>query len=126
MNPDIALSWPAHIRQGDKLPCYDCHNPHGSRGFNGQGPNAYLISDERDGWYGLTHTKDDPAQSRRFCLGCHIPSDGVAGSLTVEGIVMNAIPDRPGHRGTDTQGCFQCHGAAYSSSQSFNVHNPRH
>ena len=31
MDPDIALSWPSHVRVGDKLPCYDCHNPHGSQ-----------------------------------------------------------------------------------------------
>ncbi len=124
MNPRVALSWPPHVRIGDKLPCYDCHNAHGSRGYNNLGPNAYVISDERDGWYGLTNTKTDPTQSRRFCLGCHIPSDGMPGSLIVEGIVMNTIPLENGHASTDTQGCFECHGADYSSPTSNNVHNP--
>jgi Doubled CXXCH motif (Paired_CXXCH_1) len=124
MNPNIALSWPPHVRTGDKLPCYDCHNPHGSRGYNNLGPNAYVISDERQGWNSLTNTKTDPAQSRRFCLGCHIPSDGVAGSVTVEGIVMNTIPTEDGHDSTDMRGCFECHGADYSSPMSNNVHNP--
>jgi hypothetical protein len=124
MEPDIALSWPPHIRRGDKLPCYDCHNPHGSRGYSNLGPNAYVISDERVGWNSLTNTKTDPAQSRRFCLGCHIPSDGIPGSQMVEGIVMNTIPDEDGHASTDTRGCFQCHGADYSSPTSNNVHNP--
>ena len=124
MDPDVAISWPAHIRKGDKLPCYDCHNPHGSRGYNGAGANAFLISDERPGWANLTDTKTDPAQSRLFCLGCHIPSDGAPGSRQVEGIVMNAIPDREGHQSTSFQGCFECHGSDYSSPNSENVHHP--
>jgi hypothetical protein len=124
MNPQVAISWPSHIRQGDKLPCYDCHNPHGSRGFNGAGPNTYLISDEREGWANLVDTRTDPAQSRLFCFGCHIGSDGVPGSREVEGIVMNTISDRPGHHAFDIQGCFECHGADYSTSNSNNVHHP--
>jgi hypothetical protein len=124
MNPQIALSWPSHIRQGDKLPCYDCHNAHGSQGYNGQGPNAFLISDQRPGWANLSATKRDPVQNRRFCLGCHIPTDGVAGSQTVEGIVMNTLSDLPEHYTLSVAGCFQCHGNDYSSPTSNNVHNP--
>jgi hypothetical protein len=123
-NPRIAISWPAHIQKGDKLPCYDCHNPHGSRGYNGQGPNAFLISDERPGWANLTATKKDAANNRRFCFGCHIPSDGVPGSQMVEGIVMNTLSNSPEHRQLSIVGCFECHGADYSSSTSYNVHNP--
>jgi Doubled CXXCH motif (Paired_CXXCH_1) len=124
MNPAVAISWPSHIRQGDKLPCYDCHNPHGSRGFDGAGPNTFLISDERPGWANLVDTKTDPMQSRLFCLGCHIGSDGVPGSRQVEGIVMNTISDRNGHRSTDMQGCFECHGSDYTTSNADNVHHP--
>ncbi len=124
MNSQIAISWPSHIREGDKLPCYDCHNPHGSWGYNGEGPNAFLISDERPGWSNLIDTKRDPAQNRKFCLGCHIPADGVPGSQTVEGIVMNTLSDRGPHRAFNLQGCFECHGADYSSPTSNNVHNP--
>ncbi|MCK5618493.1 MAG: cytochrome c3 family protein [Candidatus Krumholzibacteria bacterium] len=124
LNPDIAISWPSHIRAGDKLPCYDCHNPHGSRGYNGEGPNAYLISDQRIGWSNLTNTKRDPLQNRRFCLGCHIPSDGVPGSQVVEGIVMNTLPVESGHETTYINGCFECHGSDYFSSTANNVHNP--
>ncbi len=124
MNSAVALSWPSHIRRGDKIPCYDCHNPHGSRGYNNLGPNAYAISDQRPGWNNLTDTKTDPAQSRRFCLGCHIPSDGVPGSIVFEGITMNTIPNEDGHASTDPRGCFECHGADYASPTSHNVHNP--
>jgi hypothetical protein len=124
LNPRIAISWPSHIRKGDKLPCYDCHNAHGSQGYNGQGPNARLISDERLGWANLTATLRDPLQSRRFCFGCHIEADGAPGSRTVEGIVMNTLSDRGPHRMFSTQGCFECHGSDYSSPTSYNVHNP--
>lgn len=125
MDPDVAISWPSHIRAGDKLPCYDCHNPHGSRGYNGEGANAFLISDQRQGWSNLTDTLNDPVQTRRFCFGCHIPSDGVPGSQTVEGILMNTLPDKKPHRSSSTDGCTKCHGGDYSSPTSYNVHHPK-
>jgi hypothetical protein len=37
---------------------------------------------------------------------------------------MNTIPNEDGHASTDMQGCFECHGADYSSPTSNNVHNP--
>ena len=126
MNSAVALSWPQHVRQGDMLPCYDCHNPHGSQGYDRVRPNAYLLSDQRPGWSDLTDTRNDPDQNRRFCLGCHIPSDGVPGSQTVEGIVMNTIPEREAHRSTSLRGCFECHGRDYDGPTSNNVHNPGH
>lgn len=123
-NSSVAISWPAHVRAGDPLPCYDCHDPHGSRGNDGADANGFVLSDQRPGWKGLTNTRTDPAQNRRFCLGCHIPSDGVAGSQRVEGIVMNHLPDEDGHGSTDIQGCSGCHGNDYATSTSFNVHHP--
>jgi predicted CXXCH cytochrome family protein len=124
-NSDIALSWPSHIQRGDKLACYDCHNPHGSQGYNGADPNAFLISDERPEWSGLTDTLNDPVQARRFCLGCHIPSDGVPGSQSVQGIVMNTLPQSPQHHGsTATKSCTDCHGRDYGGPTAANVHNP--
>lgn len=125
LDPDIALSWPPHVRQGDKLPCYNCHNPHGSRGYNNQGANVYLISDQRPGWWGLTDTKNDDVQARRFCLGCHIPADGVPGSQQVEGIIMNTLSNELAHQSTSTDGCFECHGSDYDRSNDHNVHNPK-
>lgn len=123
-NSRIALSWPAHIRAGDPMPCFECHNPHGSRGHDGVNPNGFLLSDQRPGWSGLTATRSDAAQSRRFCLGCHIPADGVPGTIDVGGIVMNTLSDRGPHRSSASQGCFHCHGADYSDPQGFNVHHP--
>lgn len=123
-NPEIAISWPSYMRAGDPLPCYECHNPHGSRGNDGVSPNAFLISDERPGWRGLVDTQTNPAANRAFCLGCHIPANGVPGSITVDGIVMNTLPDEGGHAATDVRGCFGCHGSDYSSATSENVHHP--
>jgi hypothetical protein len=124
LSRDIALSWPSHVMQGDKLPCYDCHNPHGSMGNDGVQPNGFLLSDERPGWSGLTDTRGDPEQARRFCFGCHIPSDGIPGSRSVGGIIMNTIPDEgPFHQTGDPTSCYDCHGRDYSSSTGFNVHH---
>jgi predicted CXXCH cytochrome family protein len=124
-NSHVAISWPAHVQVGDKLPCYDCHGAHGSLGYDGVRPNGHLISDQRPEWSGLDNTLKDAAQGRRFCLGCHIPSDGTPGSQTVEGIVMNTIPDEtPEHRSTGTRNCNDCHGNDYSGPTAHNVHNP--
>jgi hypothetical protein len=121
---DVAIYWPPHIQAGDMLPCYDCHNPHGSEGNNGVQPNAFVISDQRPGWSGLTDTINDAEQCRRFCLGCHIPSDGVAGTQEVEGILMNTLSSRGPHVSTSSRSCYDCHGRDYSSPTGFNVHNP--
>jgi hypothetical protein len=123
-NPRIAISWPVHVQVGDKLACYDCHDPHGSAGYDGARPNAYLISDQRFDWSGLDATLKDAAQARHFCLGCHIASDGIPGSQNVQGIVMNTLSDSEAHRGFSAQSCNECHGSDYSSPTAHNVHNP--
>jgi predicted CXXCH cytochrome family protein len=123
-DPAIALSWPPHVQIGDKLACYDCHGVHGSAGNDGVRPNAYLISDQRSGWSGLDDTVNDPAQARRFCFGCHIPSDGTPGSQSVQGIVMNTLSSRAGHASSDLESCYACHGNDYTSPAAHNVHNP--
>ncbi|UCG51934.1 MAG: cytochrome c3 family protein [Candidatus Latescibacterota bacterium] len=124
-NPRVAISWPSYVQVGDKLPCYNCHNPHGSQGYNALGPNAYLISDERPGWENLTNTLRDPLQNRRFCLGCHIDADGIPGSNVVNGIVMNTLSNIPAHKTGNMESCGTCHGSDYSSSTSYNVHHPQ-
>ncbi len=122
-NPDIALSWPSQVQIGDKLPCYACHNPHGSRGASGAEPNAFLLNDSMPGWTGLTDPRNNAEQSRRVCFGCHIPSDGVPGSRSVLGIIMNTIPNRGAHQSSSNRSCVEVHGAIYDTPNSFNIHN---
>ncbi len=73
---------------GAPLPCYECHNPHGStRG------NAALIADTR----GRSLETSTDAGVRQFCFTCHTASDtnrgwdSVAGRLRAGGVVR---PDR--------------------------------
>ncbi len=129
---------------GAAIPCYDCHNPHGSsRG------NASLISDERGA--GLD-TRSGAADVRRFCLGCHATSDlkgwdsvaeaytavtaldtfeglrrdgGPAGSGPEGGYNWLRLAPSNGHQSADTESCYVCHGDEYGSPDSNNVHSPR-
>ena len=114
-----------YVSAGQKLPCYDCHNPHGSAGFGGQGPNEYLLSDQRPGWYGLTNIRTDNSQVRRYCFGCHPSADGVEPGGEVEGMILSPLPNNtPAHDALGSVHCYDCHGRDYSSPTSHNVHNP--
>jgi len=114
-----------HLASGQRLPCYDCHNPHGSVGYGSQGANGFLISDERPGWYGLTDIRNDVAQVRRFCFGCHPSSDLMAQASPVEGVSLSPLPDEvPEHAAGAVVHCYDCHGRDYSTPTSNNVHNP--
>jgi len=112
------------VEQGDRMPCYDCHNPHGSAGNDGQSPNAFLLSDQRPGWYGLTDIRNDSVQVRRFCTGCHAYGDLPGAGAQVEGFTLEPLPDEYPHRSTDTRHCYDCHGKDYTTPNGFNVHNP--
>lgn len=113
-------------KKGDKLACSNCHNPHGSRGYNRQ-PNLHLLSDERDRWDGIGDTLTDPNSSRRFCFGCHVPSDKTSAEWenpVVEGIAMRPIAAFSAHEFGSKESCHSCHGRDYSSNTSENVHHP--
>jgi hypothetical protein len=113
-----------YVPAGGRLPCYDCHNPHGSQGYGNGGPNKYLLSDQRPGWYRLDSIKTSVDQVHRFCFGCHKSSDGLYGGM-VEGLILGPLPnDVPDHASTSTNHCYSCHGRDYSSPTSNNVHNP--
>jgi predicted CXXCH cytochrome family protein len=116
---------------GTALPCFDCHVVHGSRNNNTQ-----LKSDQR--WANLGDTKANAANSRIFCLGCHVTSEGYNASGatptdTVEGLSRTSgtnvlkIPGTvPEHAYANATGCFVCHysGTPYATSNSNNAHNP--
>lgn len=117
---------------GAPLPCYDCHNPHGSARAN-----RSLLSDE------LGENLDTSTESgtRQVCLSCHTSSDGqiwdstegapaAVGSQTVEGLKRDGsdgsvlrLSEVPGHAWADGDSCARCHGDDYASGGS-NVHNP--
>lgn len=114
-----------YMSAGQMLPCYDCHNPHGSAGYAGQGPNSYLLSDQRPGWYGLNDIRNDNTQARRFCFGCHPSADGIEPGGQVEGVALQPLPSNTtAHNASGTVHCYDCHGRDYSSPTSNNVHNP--
>jgi len=114
-----------YVSAGSRLPCYDCHNPHGSQGYGGQGGNDYLLSDQRPGWFGLTDIRNDNDQVRRFCFGCHPPSDNPSGAGPVEGLTLATLPVAVAdHATAGTTHCYNCHGRDYSSPTANNIHNP--
>lgn len=126
------------------LPCYECHNPHGS----GRGNNK-MLSDA------LGENLDTTAGAeavRQFCLSCHVTSDllgwdsvgeayaSVPATAAVAGLLRNGgssgsgpgggknwlrLKAVSGHKSTDASAsCYDCHGDDYGSSDSSNVHSP--
>lgn len=124
---------------GAPLPCYECHNPHGSTRSN-----ASMISDER----GADLETSSSVGVRHFCLTCHTTSDSSSGwdteagkyapvvasdtivGLRRDGVSADATPNAlrlpdgvPGHAEDDTFSCYDCHGTGYAPGAQ-NVHDP--
>ncbi len=132
---------------GAPLPCYDCHNPHGSKGNNGTQANTKLISDEQ--WSNIDTTTT--AGVVNFCFKCHLPWQRVTGSgdalantipagelTSIEGLdrrtaanKLSLITGITAHgetnRVTPTVSCYDCHGNSYAAptaATGYNVHRP--
>lgn len=122
---------------GSPLPCYECHNPHGSAGGN-----TRLIADTVG--EGLDpRTPADPENAgasadkvRRFCFACHTTYDtapvgrpwgwdseageyaAVGATDDVVGLARSAavganllrLPSATGHNKDDLNSCYDCHG----------------
>jgi hypothetical protein len=123
---------------GAPLPCYECHNPHGSTRNNDS-----MISDVLGG---SLSTTGSPEAVRRFCFTCHTTSDTTKGwdsasatytvvadgdkvvgiSRTGRGEVDGVLdlPSISGHGQNDAGSCYLCHGSDYATEGASNVHNP--
>lgn len=124
------MSAGGNLPVGAPLPCYDCHNPHGSRRGN-----ASLISDER----GRSLETSSATGVRHFCLTCHSTADQssgwdsssnsyvAVGVQTIEGLPRSGgalrLPDLIGHNESSSTSCESCHGHDYSAGGN-NVHDP--
>ncbi|MHB8740017.1 MAG: cytochrome c3 family protein, partial [Coriobacteriia bacterium] len=136
---------------GTPLPCYECHNPHGSTRSNKR-----LLSDVLGGSLETTTiaspTAADASNVREFCFTCHTTAGSVSGGdglaygwdsgtstytvaiaagKKIAGLPRDAVvganvlrlPAVDGHYRDNTQSCYSCHGSSYAAGGS-NVHNP--
>jgi predicted CXXCH cytochrome family protein len=133
---------------GAPLPCYECHNPHGSARSNRQ-----MLSDALGDSLETTTVAGEEHLVREFCFTCHTTAgsasggDGLAygwdsagaGSYTtaiasgkkIAGLARDAavganvlrLPAVNGHYRDDAQSCYKCHGSNYGAGGN-NVHNP--
>lgn len=136
----------AAIPAGAALPCYECHNPHGSASgyalevVAATAPGEATLVGDADGEI-VMGPRATPVDVRRFCLTCHTTADSASGwdgrsmrpvkagakvigiDRTGPGAVLR-LPDLKAHRDAETRSCYACHGSDYSAANSFNVHNP--
>ena len=127
---------PGVLPAGSAMPCYYCHNPHGSLGtFTLQvitmSGGATITIGDTTGEIDMTGTPA-PASVREFCFTCHTTSDTGAGWNGIAMAVTNAndrvagiprftasagrlrLPVTTGHNAADAHSCYKCHGNDYS------------
>lgn len=123
----------AYYAVGSPLPCYECHNPHGSK--NG---NTTMISDALGG---NLNPRGTGAQVRQFCFSCHTTGDTAAGwdwdaatpgyttdlvNTAVGTKVINIdrktapptsylrLSNKPYHNEGDSTSCLACHDSTHN------------
>lgn len=123
----------ASLPAGSALPCYECHNAHGSsRG------NDSNIADA----LGTGLSTATASDVRALCLSCHTTADteagwdseageyrAVSGSERVVGLARTSgllgLPATvSAHQEDSLRSCYECHGNDYAAGGS-NVHRPR-
>jgi predicted CXXCH cytochrome family protein len=111
---------------GSPMPCYVCHNPHGSANSYG----LQLITQLTPGTplaittFGAgSYSPSTAAQVRNLCFACHIPTDtsngwngtayaAVSVGARVEGLDRLAslkLSNRATHRQDSATSCYSCH-----------------
>ncbi len=97
----IATTATAYLPKGAKMPCYECHNPHGS-----QKGNYKMFPDERSNTTVTT--------ARDICISCHRPSDSTRPTPTVAGMEMKKLPSGiNNHVSSSLVSCTACHGSTH-------------
>jgi hypothetical protein len=113
---------------GSDVPCYECHNPHGSsRG------NARLLSDT----LGANLDPSTPEGLRAVCFTCHTSNDGygwdsAAATMTVEAAAGEVVglsrasgvlrlPSGDYHSKESTASCSTCHGDIHDPASAHDV-----
>lgn len=135
------------LPQRAPLPCYDCHDPHGTAGsehallvVTQTGPGTSVVLGDAPGEISMG-AQAAPADVRAFCFTCHTTSDTAAGwdgsamrvvasGALVEGIdrvsatASLRLRANKAHEQADARSCYDCHGSDYSAAGSSNVHAP--
>lgn len=132
---------------GSAMPCYDCHNGHGSANpdmlevHTWTGPTTMVIVGDNAGEISMATS----VGVRMFCLTCHTTSNTAKGwtgsalavvppGTRVEGIDRVSTSARlrlpstqAAHAESGTQNCEGngCHGHTYGGTRPANVHDPR-
>lgn len=116
---------------GWKIPCTDCHNPHGNSNSNQE-----MLSDQLNSRIGVSGLWSDTQKKRVTCFACHKPSDeegeygrsyrgAIIGKLRDLTTVTGSTYDQHSNNSnnpvypqgsSEPQDCLSCHGG--------NAHNP--
>ncbi len=139
-----------NLPAGSALPCYDCHNPHGSGSAYGLQVRTMINGNTVAVGATANQIRMSPTDQatavnvRNYCFVCHTTSDATAQGYNGSAMVANVLatdkvegisrvttttgqvlrlPDVNGHHAADSQSCYVCHGNDYSPTGN-NVHNP--